>query len=186
MIKQMPELPDIQVYVEQLAERLVGQPLTAVTIAKPFVLRSVDPPIADAVGRRFTGIRRSGKRIVLVLDNASWHKTKRMPWEHIEVKYLPPYSPDYNPIEHLIGAHALGALSPANHAVVTGRSFFPHLISSPFSSGLHEAFLFAIIACLVAAVASWSRGGMPTAAGPIDRSSDESASQPASRATVTA
>jgi formamidopyrimidine-DNA glycosylase len=68
MIKQMPELPDIQVYVEQLAERLVGQPLTAVTIAKPFVLRSVDPPIADAVGRRFTGIRRSGKRIVLVLD----------------------------------------------------------------------------------------------------------------------
>ena len=34
MIKQMPELPDIQVYVEQLAKRLVGQPLTAVTIAK--------------------------------------------------------------------------------------------------------------------------------------------------------
>lgn len=43
----------------------------------------------------------AGKRIVLVLDNASWHKTKSLPWEHIEVKYLPPYSPDYNPIEHL-------------------------------------------------------------------------------------
>lgn len=68
MIKQMPELPDIQVYVEQLANRLVGQPLAAVTIAKPFVLRSVDPPIGDAIGRRFTGVRRSGKRIVLVLD----------------------------------------------------------------------------------------------------------------------
>jgi MFS family permease len=66
----------------------------------------------------------------------------------------------YNPIEHLIGAHALGALSPANHALVTGRSFFPHLISSPFSSGLHEAFLFAIIACLIAAAASLMRGGM--------------------------
>src|SRR3984957_6334485 len=66
----------------------------------------------------------------------------------------------YNPIEHLIGAHALGALSPANHAAVTGRSFFPHLISSPFSSGLHEAFLFAIVACLVAAAASLLRGGM--------------------------
>jgi MFS family permease len=65
----------------------------------------------------------------------------------------------YNPIEHLIGAHALGALSAANHAVVTGRSFFPHLISSPFSSGLHEAFLFAIIACLIAAAASLARGG---------------------------
>jgi hypothetical protein len=66
----------------------------------------------------------------------------------------------YNPIEHLIGAHALGALSPANHALVTGRSFFPHLISSPFSSGLHEAFVFAIVACLVAAAASLLRGGM--------------------------
>ena len=64
----MPELPDIQVYMEQLAKRIVGQPLTAVTIAKPFVLRSVDPPIGDAIGRRFTGVRRSGKRIVLVLD----------------------------------------------------------------------------------------------------------------------
>jgi formamidopyrimidine-DNA glycosylase len=68
MIKQMPELPDIQVYMEQLVPRLVGQPLTALTIAKPFVLRSVDPPISDAIGRRFTGVRRSGKRIVLVLD----------------------------------------------------------------------------------------------------------------------
>ena len=66
----------------------------------------------------------------------------------------------YNPIEHLIGAHALGALSAANHAAVTGRSFFPHLISSPFSSGLHEALLFAIIACLIAAAASLLRGGM--------------------------
>jgi formamidopyrimidine-DNA glycosylase len=68
MIKQMPELPDVQVYIEQLVPRLVGQPLTAITIAKPFVLRSVDPPISDAVGRRFTDVRRSGKRIVLGLE----------------------------------------------------------------------------------------------------------------------
>jgi MFS family permease len=65
----------------------------------------------------------------------------------------------YNPIEHLIGAHALGSLSAANHAAVTGRSFFPHLISSPFSSGLHEALVFAIAACLIAAAASVLRGG---------------------------
>ena len=65
----------------------------------------------------------------------------------------------YNPIEHLIGAHALGSLSAANHAAVTGRSFFPHLISSPFSSGLHEALVFAIVACLIAAAASALRGG---------------------------
>lgn len=43
----------------------------------------------------------AGRRIVLVLDNASWHKVKTLPWQHIEVKYLPAYSPDFNPIEHL-------------------------------------------------------------------------------------
>ncbi len=40
-----------------------------------------------------------------------------------------------------------------------GRGFFPALISTPFSSGLHEAFGFAIVACLIAAGASWLRGG---------------------------
>ena len=57
----------------------------------------------------------------------------------------------------------LGTLSPANQAVLTGRSYFPDLISSPFRSGLREAFLFGAIACLVAAAASWSRGGRPAA-----------------------
>jgi len=65
----------------------------------------------------------------------------------------------YNPIEHLLGAHALGALSAVNRATITGKSFFPHLISAPFRGGLHEAFAFAIIACLVAAGASLMRGG---------------------------
>ncbi len=65
----------------------------------------------------------------------------------------------YNPVEHLVGAHNLASLSPANHAALAGRSFFPHLISGPFSHGLHEAFLFAIIACLIAAAASLLRGG---------------------------
>ncbi len=65
----------------------------------------------------------------------------------------------YNPIEHLIGAHGLGSLSAANHALLTGRSFFPQLISGPFSDGLHAAFYFAIAACLLAAAASLMRGG---------------------------
>ncbi len=65
----------------------------------------------------------------------------------------------YNPIEHLVGSHVLGSLPAHSHAVLTGRSFFPHLISGPFSSGLHEAFLFAIVACLIAAAASLARGG---------------------------
>jgi len=65
----------------------------------------------------------------------------------------------YNPVEHLVGSHVLAALSPASRAVLAGRSFFPHLISAPFSSGLHEAFGFAIVACLIAAAASLLRGG---------------------------
>jgi transposase len=44
---------------------------------------------------------RRGKTVYLVLDNASWHKTKRLNWHHIEPVYLPPYSPDFNPIERL-------------------------------------------------------------------------------------
>jgi hypothetical protein len=64
----------------------------------------------------------------------------------------------YNPIQSLVGPQALGSLPASSQAAVTGRSFFPNLISAPFHSGLREAFLFAALACLVAAAASWSRG----------------------------
>jgi MFS family permease len=64
----------------------------------------------------------------------------------------------YNPIQHLLGNSVLVHLPAHTQAVLAGRSFFPQLISDPFRTGLHEAFAFAIIACLVAAVASWSRG----------------------------
>ncbi|HTX46533.1 MAG TPA: MFS transporter, partial [Solirubrobacteraceae bacterium] len=66
----------------------------------------------------------------------------------------------YNPIQQLAGKHVLSAMKPHARAIVTGRSYFPHLISAPFRSGLHEAFAFAIIACLVAAAASLMRGGI--------------------------
>jgi MFS family permease len=65
----------------------------------------------------------------------------------------------YNPVQHLLGPHALASLPAHDQAVVTGPSFFPHLISGPFRTGLHEAFAFAILACLVAAAASLLRGG---------------------------
>ena len=82
-----------------------------------------------------------------------------------QVAHLPPVSIlfsaflGYNPIEHFLGPHALTALGAHNHAVLAGRSFFPHLISGPFRTGLHEAFAFAIVACLAAAGASLMRGG---------------------------
>jgi hypothetical protein len=65
----------------------------------------------------------------------------------------------YNPAQKLLGPHVLARLPAHSAATIRGRGFFPHLIAGPFRSGLHEAFAFAIAACLVAALASWSRGG---------------------------
>jgi MFS family permease len=67
----------------------------------------------------------------------------------------------YNPIQHLLGSHVLAGLPAHSQAILTGRSFFPTLISAPFRNGLHAAFLFAIAACLIAAGASLMRGGHP-------------------------
>jgi len=65
----------------------------------------------------------------------------------------------YNPIQSLLGPAALGNLPPDHVAYLTGRSFFPQLISGPFADGLAVAFGFAITACLVAALVSALRGG---------------------------
>jgi MFS family permease len=64
----------------------------------------------------------------------------------------------YNPIQQIVGSHVLSRLPAHDVAALTGRQFFPQLISGPFQAGLHTAFAFAIAACLVAAIASWSRG----------------------------
>ncbi len=45
--------------------------------------------------------KKEGVRQVLILDNASWHKASRLDWHHFEPKFLPGYSPDFNPIERL-------------------------------------------------------------------------------------
>ena len=65
----MPELPDVELYVELLRERIVGQALEAVRLKSPFLLRSVDPPISAAIGKRVLGVRRLGKRVVLELQD---------------------------------------------------------------------------------------------------------------------
>ena len=64
----MPELPDVTVYVEALERRVLDAPLERIRIASPFVLRSVEPPIASAEGRRVTAVRRLGKRIAIALE----------------------------------------------------------------------------------------------------------------------
>ena len=64
----MPELPDVVVYIEHLRNRLAGRTLTRLRVLNPFVLRSVTPPIASAEGKKVSGLRRIGKRIVVELE----------------------------------------------------------------------------------------------------------------------
>ena len=65
----VPELPDVVVYIEALEARVRGATLERVRLLSPFVLRSVDPPLAAASGREVRGLRRLGKRIVLELED---------------------------------------------------------------------------------------------------------------------
>jgi hypothetical protein len=65
----------------------------------------------------------------------------------------------FSPLQHLLGTPVLSHLSQANQRALDGRGFFPSLIAKPFRDGLHAAFDFAVVACLIAAGASWLRGG---------------------------
>ncbi|HVA04946.1 MAG TPA: MFS transporter [Acidimicrobiales bacterium] len=81
------------------------------------------------------------------------------------VSHLPPVGSlfaaflGYNPMATLLGPTALHHMTAAQVNYITGRSFFPHLISAPFGRGLAKAFDFAAIVCVLGAVASLLRGG---------------------------
>ena len=68
----MPELPDVVVYVEALAERIVDHRLDRVLVRGPFLLRSVEPRLECAFGRTVRELRRVGKRIAIGVDNGIW------------------------------------------------------------------------------------------------------------------
>ena len=68
----MPELPDIEVYVKHLSTRIAGGTLEHVRVASPFLVRSFEPPLSSAEGRRVENVRRIGKRIVVDLES-DWH-----------------------------------------------------------------------------------------------------------------
>jgi formamidopyrimidine-DNA glycosylase len=61
----MPELPDVTVYVERLGAMAIGQPLEAIRIASPFVLRTVSPSPGELRGAQVVSVERLGKRIVI-------------------------------------------------------------------------------------------------------------------------
>ena len=65
----MPELPDVELYLHALRPRIVGRRLQRVRLASPFLLRTVDPPIAAIEGRSVRDLRRVGKRVVWAMDD---------------------------------------------------------------------------------------------------------------------
>src|SRR5580693_1696376 len=68
----MPELPDIAAYISALEPRIVAQPIKRVRLASPFLLRTVEPPIADVEGRIVRQLRRIGKRIAIGVEGDLW------------------------------------------------------------------------------------------------------------------
>ena len=68
----MPELPDIVIYIEALEKRILGQVLEGVRLVSPFLLRTTDPPLMSAVGKRVHELRRVGKRIAIGMDDDIW------------------------------------------------------------------------------------------------------------------
>ena len=69
---RMPELPDISAYISALENRIVGQPIERVRLASAFLLRTVQPPIADVEGRAVRELRRIGKRIAIGVEDDLW------------------------------------------------------------------------------------------------------------------
>ena len=68
----MPELPDITVYIEALERRILGQTLLKVRLNSPFLLRTYEPPLSAAEGKRVGQLKRIGKRIAIGLEDDLW------------------------------------------------------------------------------------------------------------------
>lgn len=68
----MPELPDISAYITALEARIIGQTVEHVRLASPFLLRTVDPPLASVEGKKVRELRRIGKRIAIGVEDDLW------------------------------------------------------------------------------------------------------------------
>jgi formamidopyrimidine-DNA glycosylase len=87
----MPELPDIAAYISALEARIVGHPLEQVRLASPFLLRTVQPPVAAVEGKMVRELRRIGKRIAIGVEGDLWLVLHlmiagRLHWKHPQAK----------------------------------------------------------------------------------------------------
>jgi formamidopyrimidine-DNA glycosylase len=130
----MPELPDVTLYLEALQRRIQDRPLERVRLASPFLLRTVDPPLAAVDGRHIRRLRRLGKRIALGLDDDLWLVLHlmingRLHWREARAK--------------LAGRHALAAFD-FPHGSLTLTEFGPrkraslHLVQGEDALAAHD------------------------------------------------
>ena len=154
----MPELPDVTLYIEALEKRICDQPLERVRLASPFLLRTVDPPIAAVHGRRVRRLRRLGKRIAIGLEGDLWLVLHlmingRLHWKEAGAK--------------LAGRHGLAAFD-FPHGTLTLTEFGPkkraslHLVQGEDALAAHDpGGLEPLAADLAALRAALTRGSHP-------------------------
>ena len=109
----MPELPDITAYLSALQPRILGQPLTQIRIASPFLLRTVQPPLEDLEGHTVRSLHRIGKRIAIEFDNGHWLVLHLMIAGRLHWRPL-----DKNPRPKLGGRNNLAAFDFPNGSLV--------------------------------------------------------------------
>jgi formamidopyrimidine-DNA glycosylase len=137
----MPELPDITIYIEALERRILARPLQEVRLKSPFLLRSVDPPLAAVRGQPVQRLRRIGKRIAIGLEGDLWLVLHlmingRLHWKEPGAKLagrydlaafgfpngtltLTEYGPKKRAALHVVrGQHGLSAHDPAGFEVL--------------------------------------------------------------------
>lgn len=102
----MPELPDIEVYVEHIARLTKGHPIRGVRLASPFVLRTADPPVTAIVGREIRKVSRLGKRVVLALATEKKGEEPLFVVVHLMVAGRFRWKPAKSPIPGKIGLAA--------------------------------------------------------------------------------
>ncbi|MCH7945313.1 MAG: formamidopyrimidine-DNA glycosylase [Armatimonadetes bacterium] len=127
----MPELPDVTIYCEALERAVVGSRLVAARIFSPFLLRSVEPPVADLQGRKVVGVRRIGKRIVLEFEGGLFLVVHlmiagRLLWNDGEPKSMRPGGRNTLAVLQFENGHLLlteaGSKKRASLFVVVGES----------------------------------------------------------------
>jgi formamidopyrimidine-DNA glycosylase len=130
----MPELPDVTLYIEALDGRIRDRPLERVRLVSPFLLRTVDPPLAAAHGRHVRRLRRLGKRIALGLGGDLWLVLHLMINGRLHWK---------EPNSKLAGRHALAAFD-FPHGSLTLTEFGPkkraslHLVQGEDALAAHD------------------------------------------------